>query len=66
LSKGSKQDSETEQLCDEAFELMERAQTLLDQAGMMQAAAHLDHAISCIPDATGIFPRRRKNTPPEF
>jgi hypothetical protein len=54
------------QLADEAFELMERAQLLLDQAGLTQAAAHLDHALASIPDASGIFPRKRKNPPPTF
>jgi hypothetical protein len=54
------------QLAGEAFELMERAQLLLDRAGLTQAAAHLDHALASIPDASGAFPRRRKNPPPTF
>jgi hypothetical protein len=54
------------QLADEAFVLMERAQMLLDQAGLTQAAVYLDHALALIPDATGIVPRTRTNPAPTF
>lgn len=53
-------------LADEAFILMERAQLLLDQAGLTQAAIYLDHALALVPDGSGIFPRKRTNPEPTF
>jgi hypothetical protein len=50
-------------LCDEAFELMERALTLLDQAGQTRAAIHLDHAIAIIADDGVAVPRARLARP---
>jgi hypothetical protein len=48
---------------DEAFELMERAQVLLDRAGLAVAAARLDHVLAVIPDGSGVVPRKRTNPP---
>lgn len=48
-------------LADEAFILMERAQLLLDKAGLTQPAIYLDHALALVPDGSGIFPRDRTN-----
>lgn len=45
---------------------MERAQLLLDQAGLTQAAIYLDHALALVPDGSGIFPRKRTNPEPTF
>jgi hypothetical protein len=53
-------------LADEAFILMERAQLLLDHAGLTQAAIYLDHALALIPDGSGIFPRKRTSPPLTF
>lgn len=53
-------------LADEAFILMERAQLLLDQAGLTQAAIYLDQALALVPDRSGIFPRNRTNPEPTF
>jgi hypothetical protein len=66
VSSANKSEQSSADLADEAFRLMEEAQVLLDRAGLTQAAAHLDHALACIPDRSGIFPRKRKNPPPAF
>lgn len=66
VSSVNKSEQPSADLADQAFRLMEEAQTLLDRAGLTQAAAHLDHALACIPDRSGIFPRKRQNPPPTF
>jgi hypothetical protein len=53
-------------LYDEAFILMERALELLDQAGLDNAAIHLDRAICLVPDAAGSVPRVRLSQPPRL
>ncbi len=59
VTRLSNQSEEVTFIYDEAFSLMERAQILLDQVGLSAAAAHLDFAMSLVPDKTGTLPRPR-------
>ena len=63
MTEGQRETVSNWQLGAEAFILMERAQLLLDRAGLKLASAHLDHALSLIPDDSGAFPRERTNPP---